>query len=225
MRLLITVLLLAMNAVLAINLVQKWLDGEDFQFRKTYWAEPRPVLPSKDSMVSVEVSLAALDISGLSATSQRPLFFSSRRPPSPPPPPPPVVQPPPPPPPDPLASLELYGLVSLGDGKGSVVAKVGGAMRRLAFGEKIGEWTLKGVAGRDALFVAEGSRERKVTMTYRSLAQAAPQAAARAEPKPGAAPAPSAPAANASFDQLVQERRDRINKARINAGLKPFDTW
>ncbi|MBK9219237.1 MAG: hypothetical protein IPL70_12965 [Uliginosibacterium sp.] len=32
MRLLITALLLAMNAVLATNLVQKWLDGEDFQF-------------------------------------------------------------------------------------------------------------------------------------------------------------------------------------------------
>lgn len=224
MRLLIACMLLVANALLAALLAQKWIDVNAVQLRRTFWAEPKPVLPSADSLESVEVHLGAQDLTALTVTSQKPLFFSSRRPPSAPPPPPPVVQPPPPPPPDPLASIELYGLVSLGEGKGSVIAKVGGAMRQLKFGEKIGEWTLKGVAGRDVLFVAEGERQRKLTMSYRSLAQAAPPQTAAAAPKPATA-ASTPPGTATPFDQMVQERRDRINKARIDAGLKPFETW
>lgn len=227
MRLLIACVLLAANALLAALFTQKWIDVNAVQLRRTFWVEPKPVLPSPDSLESVEVHLGVQDLTALTVTNQKPLFFSSRRPPSPPPPPPPpppVVQPPPPPPPDPLASIELYGLVSLGEGKGSVIAKVGGAMRQLKFGEKVGEWTLKGVAGRDVLFVAEGDRQRKLTMRYRSLVQAAPPPATVAASKSATASS-SPPGASTQVDQMVQERRDRINKARIDAGLKPFETW
>lgn len=224
MRLLITCVFLAANALLVALLAQKWIDVNAVQLRKTFWVEPKPVLLSPDSLESTEVHLGAQDLSALTVTNQKPLFFSSRRPPSPPPPPPPVVKPPPPPPPDPLASIELYGLVSLGEGKGSVIAKVGGAMRQLKFGEKVGEWTLKGVAGRDVLFVAEGDRQRKLTMSYRALVQAAPPPTTVAAPKPETAVS-KPPGASTQFDRLVQERRDRINQARIDAGLKPFETW
>lgn len=229
MRHLVALALLAVNIVLAAFLALKWIDQKSLQIRQINWVEPVPVMLPKDSMAIARTQLAAVDLSGLPVTTQRPLFFSSRKPPVPPPPPvvpPPPPAPPPPPPPDPLASFELYGLISLGGGKGGVIAKIAGTMRQVKFGEKFGEWSLKEVVGRDAIFVGESGTERKITMNYRSLQQlGAASVAPKKVPDGSPAAGNAAPPAPTSFDQQVLEHRARINKARANAGLKPIENW
>jgi len=229
MRHLIALILVVINCALAASLALKWVDHKTFQPRQAYWSEPAPVLPSKDSMGVASVKLAALDASAFAVTTLRPLFFNTRKPPAPLPPPvvpPAPPPPPPPPPPDPLASLELYGLISLGDGKGGVIAKVNGSMRQVKFGEQFGDLTLKDVVGREAVFAAPDGAERRIAMNYRSLQQLVPGGAVSGKPAElPAQAANNAPPAPYNYEQEVLDRRARINKARANAGLKPFESW
>jgi hypothetical protein len=166
---LLTLVCVVLGALLGAN----WFD-RDFALRVQRWTPPKPVMLDPDSL-NVPMLGATQSAPASTAAQERPLFFRSRKPPVPPPPPPVPPPPPPPPKPDPLAKLELFGLFSLGPDKGGVIAKLDGKMRQIRVGERVGEWQLKSVSKREALFVSAEAGERTIPMSYR--AQIEPPAA------------------------------------------------
>ena len=159
-------LLMLLCVVLGGLLGALWLDRA-FVLQIPRWAPPKPVMLDPDSF-NVPLLGATQSAPASSAALERPLFFRSRKPPVPPPPPPVPPPPPPPPKPDPLAKLELFGLFSLGPDKGGVIAKLDGTMRQIRVGERVGEWVLKSISKREALFVSAESGERTLPMSYRA---------------------------------------------------------
>ncbi len=223
----------AVNVALAATLFFLWSDDERYR-----WFEPQPIQPSLDEAVAVVKSEAA-DVSRFQETVERPLFAANRRR-------APrseagsevqVAA-------DPLKDVRLLGLYG-GAGRGGIVVNQGGKVQRVAFGEKIGEWTVQREEGRSAELVHRNGERRQIALTLNTTSPVAPVADAKAAESTGQAAA-SAPAAGArstaaqraaarraaargsaalSEDERRQRIRDlaaRINARRAERGLPPI---
>lgn len=216
-------ILIALNVLLGGALVAAWVDTQG-QLRDVHWLAPEEHRPDVLLAPSALQDQSAADVNRFVATLDRPLFSPSRRPPPPPPPPTPVVVV------DPLAGIQLYGVFSSGSESGGIIARVSGKVQRILLQEKLGDWTLKSIQGRDVTLERAGGEVRVLSLQ---------RAKGPPTPDPAAQPAPSgpipatAPAANAGgFDpvaaelqRLAQEQRERLarrNAIRAKAGLPPL---
>ena len=181
-------LLLALNAALGLGLAWLWLDT-DGQLRDVSWHAPAPHKVDFLAMVPDLAAPASADVSQFLSILERPIFALTRRPL------PPPAPPPPPPPPDPLADLQIYGLVT-GDKLGGILAKVEGKTKILRLNQAIGVWTLKTISDREVVF-ANGTQSR--TFALRSARLTGPVPVSEAAPAvAGGMPAAPAPAAAAA---------------------------
>lgn len=153
--------LLALNLLAVLGLAYLWLDPQG-HLRNTTWVAPDPLRPQIDAPTKMA---PRPDASVFSTTLERPLFAPDRRPP------PPVLPPPPPPPPDPLADAQLVGLVA-GDAS-AVIIRAEGKVRRVGLNQQLGEWTLKTIDDRTAIFEKAGEK-RTLRLEYARLGVAAP---------------------------------------------------
>jgi hypothetical protein len=224
--------LLAANLALVAALAFLWADSDRFR-----WSEPQRIQPSLDDTV-VASPAEPVDISRYRETIERPVFAATRRAA------PrseagnegkPAV--------DPLKDMHLLGLYGA-QGRGGVVVSNSGKVQRVAFGEKIGDWTVAGEEGRSASLVRTDGERRQLHLALNAATPSAPATAddgKAAEPAPGAAAVPSAgrdPArasagrrsvtrqAGAETEdarrQRVQEMTARINARRAQRGLPPI---
>lgn len=223
----------AANLVLVAALAFLWSDSDRFR-----WSEPQPIKPSLDDAVVASAAEPA-DVSRYRETIERPVFAATRR----------AVprseagnegQPAV----DPLKDMRLLGLYGA-RGRGGVVVSNGGKVQRVAFGEKVGDWTVAAEEGRSAALVRSDGERRQLHLTLNTDAPSAPATAddgKAAERAPGAAAVPSAgrdPArasaprrsvarqAGAETEdarrQRVQEMTARINARRAQRGLPPIE--
>ena len=161
--------LVLVNLLLAGVLLWLWVDGEG-KLRNVHWIAPAAVMPDFSQQLYVSVTRKGEDITSYVAILDRPLFSPTRRPP----PPPAVVVAPPP---DPLANVQVVGLF-VGPAGAGIIARVDGRMRRLSLNEKIGDWTIQRIGGRDVTFVRGGENR-----TIRLASARAGSGGAQAVPK------------------------------------------
>ncbi len=165
-------LLCLVNIALCGVLAWLWVD-EQGQLRHVTWSAPAMVkgdVPVWPEQLTGKVEDASVFLNII----EKPLFSPSRRPP--PPPPPPTA----PPPPDPLQGIQMVGVFGSGPDAG-ILATIEGRMRRVAKGDKVGEWSLKAVSDRTATFV-KADEQRVVDLRMARLSSApanAPQPAAQ----------------------------------------------
>ncbi len=198
--------LLLLLALLAGGLASLWVDAQG-QWRHIVWQAPATKAPDLKPPASLKLLASSAVPMSYASIQERPLFAPDRRPP-----PPPAA----PPPPDPLADIQIYGVVS-GSSSG-ILARVEGKMRRVKIDETLGEWTLKSVDGRDILF-ANGDQTRKLRLAF------APLGAPQQQPtKPVARQAlTTAPTVGSPPGRnLQEEERESLrirNEARAARGL------
>ena len=193
--------LLLLNGVLLLALAGLWFTPQG-EPRRSPWQAPAALPPELPSLSVSE--LPAVDLGLIVA---RPLFSADRRPP-----PPPAA----PPPPDPMANIELLGV--LGGDYAGVIARVDGKSQRLRVNDTLGEWTLVAVEGRRATFKRQ-TEERHLDLAFSRLGGAAATTATAATAATAAAPASNA---QASADDTRRERLRRRNEIRARAGLPPI---
>jgi hypothetical protein len=143
----ISQILIGVNLLLAGVLVSLWVDGQG-KLRGVHWVAPTAVRPDFSRQLDLPSAQTTDEVAAYIAILDRPLFSPTRRPP----PPPAVVVAPPP---DPLANVQVVGLF-VGTTGGGIIARVDGKMRRLGLNEKIADWTLQRIEGRDVTFVRGG---------------------------------------------------------------------
>lgn len=211
------------NVLLALALASLWFTPQA-QPRSAPWQPPAPLVP--EAPQALPLVAAPPDAGQQQAILERPLFAPDRRPP--PPPPPPSAKPPP----DPLANMQLTGVLQ-GDFNG-VLARVDGQSRRIRVDETIGSWKLVSVNGRKATFTRDGN-ERTLEMAYARLSAPLPSAPTAAAGNAGigqstaSSAAPEA-ASGLSVSQIQAQRRQedqrerlrRRNELRARAGLPPI---
>lgn len=166
---------LAFNAALVGTLALLWSDPE-----RVRWSEPGPLLPTLDE-VSLAAAPEAIEISRYRETVERPLFAPNRR----------VAPRRPPegegePTIDPFKDIRLVGVYGTEQGRGGLVVLNGGKLQRVAFGGKIGQWTVTGEDGRGASLVHSSGERRRLQLALTTTAAPAAAGAARTD-----APAPS----------------------------------
>ena len=144
--------LLALNLLLAGILIWMWLDGSG-RLRNVHWTPPAAIKPDFSQLMNRPATQN--EDARYVAVLDRPLFSPTRRPP----PPPAVVIAPPP---DPLANVQVVGLF-VGSTGGGIIARVDGKMRRLGLNEKIGDWAIQRIDGRDVIF-ARGGESRTIRL-------------------------------------------------------------
>ena len=147
-------LLAGLNVLLGLGLAWLWFDVSG-DLRDVTWQAPAPRKIDFLAMVPDLPPPTSADVSQFLGILERPIFALTRRPP---PPPAPPAPPPPPPPPDPLADLQIYGLVSAGKVSG-ILAKIEGRTRTVRVDEAVGPWTLKTIKDREVVF-ANGAQTR-----------------------------------------------------------------
>jgi hypothetical protein len=193
-----TVLLVAVNVLLACLLAWLWIEPQG-GLRNVHWQPPAPIKPDLGgSLAAASLGRDDADVARFMAILDRPVFSPTRRPP-----PPPktvavaAVQA------DPLAGVHLYGLFSGSDG-GGVIARVDGKTQRVKISETIGDWSLKEIRASEVVF-SRGAETRVVP-----LLQAKQAAGAAALP-----PAIAAPGAPASVPPPARPSRspDRASPA------------
>jgi type II secretory pathway component PulC len=162
-------------AALGGFLAWQWVDANG-QLRDVHWQRPAAIKPNFGQPNLGLTTAEQFDAGRFMAILDRPLFSPTRRPP---PPPKPVVVPQP----DPLDTVHLFGIFSGADG-GGIIIRVDGRTRRVKIGESVGDWRLKEIRGRDAIF-SRGSETRSTTLF-------------QAKQLSGGMPAPAAPPAAAS---------------------------
>ena len=198
-----TISLAALNLLLAGVLLWLWVDPQG-GLRNVHWQPPAPIKPALDSPSAASAALRDAGTGRVVALLERPVFSSTRRPPLP----PVVAKVVPPPPPDPLNTLHLYGMFSGAEG-GGVIARVDGKMRRVKISEPVGDWKLKAISGRNAVF-GRGNETRTVPLlqvTQSGSAGSAPSAAAPSSQPPATATAPPAEGAAPSPFVIGGSRR------------------
>lgn len=177
------------------------------------WHPPEPLVPEFET---VEVAAEASNANGADAFQamlERPLFFASRRP--------------PPPAPvaveaestrDPFEGVALQGIYSAGTTLAGVTVNENGVSKRLALGEKLGEWSLVSVSGLEVKF--ERSGQEKVL----ALKHAAQVAAASPPPVKGASVPPaagqSAPFAPPTQDVVATPNQNGAISAGLNKAIE-----
>jgi hypothetical protein len=226
MRIILLLLVVAVNVALAVQTVLRWNDPH-----RSSWQEPAPVRPALADAKVTQVARVE-DLGKYRESLDRPLFSATRRP---------VI-------PkkgpedekakaDALKYVKIAGIYGAGE-RGGALLSVAGKLQRLAFGAKIGGWKLVGDKGRSADFVSDSGEHRYLKLeqvaeakvepagaTPSKEAVAAPAAAqpSRSAPAPSAAaPQPWAPT-NEQRQQALQERVERINQARLRRGLPPIE--
>lgn len=216
-------LLLMANAALGVGLAALWFTPEG-QPRVRPWAPPAAIVPEAPAPLA-QGPLVTADAGAV--VLQRPLFAPDRRPP----PPPEAIKTPPP---DPLANVQLTGLLQ-GEFSG-ILARVDGQPRRVRLNETIGPWTLSAIDGRKATFKRDGE-ERTLELAYARLGApvaAAVAAAAPASPAASGGAPPTLAAVDAAasglspsqvqaqrLEEARAERVRRRNETRAKAGLPP----
>ncbi len=174
-----TIALGAVDAALLLVLAALWLGGA------SRWVSPAAVAPD------LTIPANGLDFAAhgsYQVTLERPLFSPNRRPP------PVVAEKAEEPAVDPFKDIRLYGLFDSGGMGGAIVSISGAKPKRVHFGEKIGEWTLRAIDGRNLVLVRD-AETRTLRLAYAAVGQSAAQPLAAA-PKPATAPAVPAAAAN-----------------------------
>jgi hypothetical protein len=208
--------LAAIVAILLTALVALWITPQG-GLRNTEWQPPAAVRP--DFSAAPSPDRGGGDMDRFMAVLDRPLFSPTRQAP------PartaaaqPVV--------DPMANVQIHGTFS-GPAGAAILARIDGKARTVRVNEAIGEWTLKEVKDRDAIF-AKGDETRVLQRARAKPAGAAPPASADAGGAAGAAAAqaaPNAPVGGATVQQRIQqEERERLarrNAIRARAGLPP----
>jgi ribosomal protein L12E/L44/L45/RPP1/RPP2 len=211
-------LAVALNAALLALLIWLWIDPQG-EMRNVAWSAPAPVAPELgEPAVNLPV-VKSLDTGVFMATLDRPLFSPSRRPV------PKVVEAAKAVPEvDPFVGIHLYGLYTAEEGKGGILARVEGKVRRIGSGETLAGWTIKEVRDREVVFVRDGE-ERNIKLAI-ARPGTPPPAAAKPQTAAAAAPAPAAPAQGRAADAQAQredEQREllrRRNELRAKAGAK-----
>jgi hypothetical protein len=213
MRRYLTTLLIIANLGLGIGLGLLWVD-DGGNLKNVHWAEPAPVKPEMPVWpVSLQTPLT--DNNAFLNVLERPLFSPSRRPP--PPPPPPVA----PAPPDPLLDAQILGVFGSGD-VGGVFALIQGRMRRLAKGEQVGEWLLKGVSDRDATFDRKGEvRVIRLTNARLNSSSGAPPVYRAALVQARPPETPPSPVATPSSAEAPVQSPPKIGGAVFGGGARP----
>ncbi len=219
MKLPVVPVLLLVNLALALAIAWLWADPARYT-----WVAPAALAPDAGTLTVDAPAPEAIDLARYRETVDRPLFAPDRRPPAhsvasaesg------PAAT-------DPFADLRLFALFDAGQGREGAIVATGGVTRRVRAGDKVGDWTLEGVDGREAIFV-NGDETRTVALPRALLPGAAAADASSASAQPGEAqPAPPQrteappPGAGArSARDRVRERIARNNVHRIQNGLPP----
>ena len=203
-------ILLVLLAAASAALASLWLD-QTGQLRNSDWIVPEPRLPDFKAPAPLtpgpDPAQAPVHYSVI---AERPLFAPDRRPPPP---------PAPPAPPDPLADLQIRGIIT--GAYAGILAQIDGKVRRIKVNDSVGPWLLKSIDGRQVTFV-QGGESRKIQLAYAKLNTPVPQPQTTGQP-----PAPGAPSAagGTSAQRAQDETRDRIrrlNEARASRGQAPI---
>lgn len=192
-----TVVSLAVAALLAAALAALWLaPGPQARWRQ--WQAPPPQAPQLDDVQTASLRPNPAAVATYPAVLERPLFNPARRPQ------PSASAPAAAPAPAAIEQVRLQGLVA-GPLLTGVMLQEDGNDRFVRTGEQVGDWTLRAIEGRDAVFERAG-QQRRIQLSVLPDPDAAPSGAnAPARPsattprqrpgtRPAAAPTP-APAA------------------------------
>ena len=171
--------MLGINVVLAGVLGAMWL-GPQGALRHTQWQAPAPQAPNLDDALQAVLEPNPALKEQFPEIVKRPVFSPDRR--LAPPPPPEGAKPPPPPPPIALDSVVLTGIVS-GRAFTGVLAQVEGESRVLKRGDKVGEWSVGGIKGRDVRFT-KGDETRTLVLPNTLTDAAATPDAVKGTPPP-----------------------------------------
>jgi len=160
----LTPVLIAVDALLTVVLAALWFaPGPPAHWRN--WQLPAPQAPNLDDVRAAQLVPNPALRSDYPVIIERPLFTADRKPratasdaqaatlPS-----------------DPLDQIKLYGLVD-GPVSQGVLLEQNGQSQFVRRGEKIGDWTLQTIEGRDAVFVKDN--ERRTVPLPNSLTDAA----------------------------------------------------
>jgi hypothetical protein len=156
----IMVLLLVGIFGLAGLLGWQWIDAQG-KLRNVQWQPPAAIKPEFGSVSAAGLPKEELDTGRFVAIVERPLFSPTRRPPLP----PKVVVVPPP---DPLDTAHLYGIFS-GAGGGGIIVRLEGQTRRVKVGDQVGDWRLKEIRGREAIFARGGDTRTAMLMQAKQV--------------------------------------------------------
>lgn len=221
MTLTATRILSALILVLALGLAALWIKP-DGSLRNTVWTPPEAVMPELRFADPLPASAAKVDVNLFVATLERPLFSPNRRPP----PPPVKEEEKKQPPPDPFAGIHVFGLYGGDHSPSGMLARVQGKVQMISVNDKLGEWTLKGIQDRDAIFSRNGEERKLALLAYKPDAPKPPAVAAGNAP---AGSAPAAPGVGASAEERQQamqeaarERLRRRNEMRARYGARPI---
>lgn len=201
--------LLLVVALLSAGLASLWVDTQG-HWLNLVWRAPAAKNPDVQPPAGLKLMVASPTAGSYASIQERPLFAPDRRPP------PPPAPPAPPPPPDPLADIQIYGVFS--GANSGILARVEGKMRRVKVDERLGEWVLKAIDGRNVTF-AKGDEKRQLKLAYAPLGVRAPQNAPANAPN---ANRPSGGLGSAAAQNQQDEARDilrRRNEARAAKGL------
>lgn len=225
------VAVVAVNLALVAALVYLWGDTD-----RSRWSEPESLPPSLED-VAINTASEPLDVSRFRETLERPLFASTRR----------IA-------PrsdakgedkeaaDSLNDVRLLGTYAA-TGRGGVVVVTGGKVKRIAIGDRIGEWQVAGEDGRGAALVRANGERRRLELSLNTVAPPLPATAGRpgaaAEMPPaadtsrpsGRVPAPdgaqsgdrrAATRTPEALEQLRQQRLQRMNERRAARRQPPL---
>jgi len=181
----VTSALAAIGALLALTLAALWLGpGPVAAWRA--WSPPAPQAPNLDDAQAALLDANPAATAAYPSVLERPLLQASRRP-------------------DPAASeaagepsspvaieqVKLLGLVN-GRELTGVLLQDQGERRFVRQGEKVGDWTLSAIDGRNAVFT-RGGESKPIELPFTYLSQAGAAAAPPAGKAPNAPYGPRAP--------------------------------
>ena len=147
----LTPALLALDALLVIVLAALWLaPGPVARWRQ--WQPPAPQPPNLDDMRAARLTPNPALRRDYPAIVERPLFAADRKPRASASDPKAAA-----PPPDSLDQVKLYGLIDGPAAQGALLDQ-GGQPQFVRIGEKVGDWTLQAIEGRNAIFARGGER-------------------------------------------------------------------
>jgi len=206
-------LALAALALMALALAALWFGpGPAAAWRQ--WQPPAPQAPNLDDAKAATLQFNPAAGAAYPAVLQRPLMDASRRPA---PPPASTASEPAAPPPTAIEQVTMQGIVA-GPTLTGVFLQEDGAARFVRLGEKVGDWTLDSIHGRDIIF-KRGAEQHRIELLPApqpdpKQAQAGDKAkAAPGQPTPAAAPRPP----GAGPAQAPQAAREMTREARREA--------